>query len=132
MSATVVTRYQVNGSYKFSAEIQITGDAAGDILPASAIDMIHCADLTAGQGGAVTEFSIDSVDWMLTGFTGALMWHGTVDSQAVALPQYDGSITYTPPLKNSAGAGKDGDLHIITSGLGIGMSGTIIIKGRHK
>ena len=129
MAAIVKTTFQLNGSFKFIAVVQITGDAAGDI---SQVDAVQVSALTAGIGGVPTEFKIDSVDWEFTGFTGSLNWHGDVDTLALALPQYDGSIQFTQPLNNDAGAGKDGDLHLTTNGLGAGMTGTIIIKGRHK
>lgn len=129
MAATITTTYQVNGSRKFRAVVQITGDAAGDAI---AVDVINVANLAPGPDGVPTEFKIESVDWEFTGFTGALLWDGTPDVLAVALPQYDGSIGFLQPLKNSAGAGKTGKLHITTDGLGAAKWGTIIIQGRHK
>ena len=129
MAATITTTFQVNGSRKFAAVIQITGDSAGDV---TASDVIDVASLADGVNGAPTEFKIEQVDWEFTGFTGALLWDATADVLAVALPQYDGSISFSPPLKNNAGSGKTGKLQLTTDGLGTAKWGTIRIQGRHE
>ena len=137
MAATIKTTFKLNGSRKFIAFVQITGDAGGDLTSQAILDSkaaITDIQATVGMTGLPTLWKIESIDWELTGFAANLIWSGNTPAQACALPQYDGRIDFLQngaPLTNNATT-PDGKLLITTNGLAANKYGTIVIKGYHK
>ena len=141
MAATITTTYRRNSNNRFTAVIQISGDAAGDVTNQAIMDstgVIAGVQAAAGMPfliGPNTIWKIDSIDWEFTGFTGALIWAGATPQLACALPQYDGNMAFKEdtgaPLVNSATT-PTGQLLLTTKGLVANEYGTIVITGRHK
>ena len=129
MANTVTTTYLLNGSRYFTAKIDIVCDTAAEL---ASVDIIDVASLT----GKPTKFKIKNISWQLSNFYANLNWDATTDVQAVVLNQYEGELDFFKktevPIVNNAGAGVTGKLQIVTKGIAIGSTGTIIIRGYHK
>jgi len=127
MAASVTTTFQLNGSTRMVAKIDIIGDAGGDT---AALTIIDPANLT----GVPADFKIRAIQWQLDGFSAQLLWDATTDVHAFELSNYSGGIRFADTgahLVNNAGAGKTGKLLLTTLGLTTGGKGTIIIEGQH-
>lgn len=129
MANTITATYQVNGSNKFTAKIDIVGDGSGQETAAA---IITCAALT----GTPATFKIRAIQWDLVGFSAELLWDATTDVHAFSLPQdVPGGIRFSDTgahLVNNAGTGITGTLNLATTGLNAAGRGTIIIEGQHS
>lgn len=128
MANTITTRYRINGSKLFTAEVQILGDGSGE---AAAVEIIAPASLT----GTPTEFKIRAAQWQFDGFSAELLWDATTDVRAFELGPYASGLRFADTgahLTNNAGDGKTGKLMLTTVGLIAGSKGSLIIEGQHS
>lgn len=127
--ANTITKTVLNdGPRNHIVEMRITGDGSGQETGTSLIDVSAIA-------GAPSEVVIEKIYWSLNGFSVTLLWDATADTVAVECADGEGGIDFTDiggPLRNTAGAGKTGDLLFTTVGLVATGKGYIRVQCRKK
>ena len=128
MPNTITKTILNDGPRNHIVEMRITGDGSGE---ESATSLIDVSAIT----GAPSSVVIEKIYWSLNGFSVTLLWNATTDTVAVECADGEGGIDFSSvggPLRNTAGAGKTGDLLFSTSGLVANEKGYIRVQCRKK
>jgi len=128
MANTITKTILNDGPRNHIVEMRITGDGSGQETGTSLIDVSAIV-------GAPSSVVIEKIYWSLNGFSVTLLWDATADTVAVECPSGEGGIDFSSiggPLRNTAGAGKTGDLQFTTVGLGATGKGYIRVQCRKK